>query len=318
MSLISEGANIRGPLALAEPSLASVGDYIALMKPRVMSLVVFTALVGLAVAPGSLHPLTGFTALLCIAVGAGASGALNMWYDADIDAVMARTAERPCPSGRVRPGEALAFGLTLAGFSVVFLGLMINLLAAGLLAFTIFFYAVVYTMLLKRWTPQNIVIGGAAGAFPPMIGWAAATGGIGFESILLFLIIFFWTPPHFWALSLYSVEEYRRAGVPMLPVVAGPEETRRQILIYSALLAPVGALPWLFGVAGVVYGVTAVVGGAMMVALSWRLLRSPDKRTAKQLFGFSILYLFVLFAVLMIERGFGLQHFGIPFGRVFA
>ena len=322
MSHVSESAELANPLpgasSYAEPSMAGASDYLALMKPRVMSLVVFTALAGLVVAPSGMHPVLAFFSLVCIAVGAGAAGALNMWYDADIDAVMARTAERPCPSGRVRPGEALAFGLTLAGFSVVFLGLMINLLAAGLLAFTIFFYAVVYTMLLKRWTPQNIVIGGAAGAFPPMIGWAAATGGIGFESILLFLIIFFWTPPHFWALSLYSVEEYRRAGVPMLPVVAGPEETRRQILIYSALLAPVGALPWLFGVAGVVYGVTAVVGGAMMVALSWRLLRSPDKRTAKQLFGFSILYLFVLFAVLMIERGFGLQHFGIPFGRVFA
>src|SRR6187399_3636234 len=220
MSLVSEGADYRGSLSpgtgLAEPSLATVGDYIALMKPRVMSLVVFTALVGLAVAPGSLHPLTAFTALLCIAVGAGAAGALNMWYDADIDAVMTRTAQRPVPAGRVRPGEALAFGLVLAGFAIVFLGLMINLLAAGLLAFTIFFYAVVYTMWLKPTTPQNIVIGGAAGAFPPMVGWAAATGGIGLDSFLLFLVIFVWTPPHFWALSLYNAEEYRRAGIPMM------------------------------------------------------------------------------------------------------
>jgi protoheme IX farnesyltransferase len=322
MSLVSETAELAAPLpgasSYAEPSMAGAGDYIALMKPRVMSLVVFTALVGMVVAPGHFHPVLAFFALTCIAVGAGAAGALNMWYDADIDAVMTRTAQRPVPAGRVKPGEALAFGLVLAGFSVVFLGLMINLLAAGLLAFTIFFYAVVYTMWLKRWTPQNIVIGGAAGAFPPMIGWAAATGGIGLESILLFLIIFFWTPPHFWALSLYSVEEYRRAGVPMLPVVAGAEETRRQILIYSILLAPIGALPWLLGTAGLAYGVTAIAGGALMVALSWKLCRSPDKRTAKQLFGISIVYLFVLFAALLVERALGLQHFGIPFGRVFA
>src|SRR5512140_1457109 len=237
MSLVSEGANIRGRLTadsgIAEPSLASVSDYIALMKPRVMSLVVFTALVGLAVAPGALHPMTAFTALLCIAVGAGASGALNMWYDADIDALMTRTARRPVPMGRVQPGEALAFGLTLASFAVVVLGLLVNVLAAALLAFTIFFYVVIYTMWLKRSTPQNIVIGGAAGAFPPMIGWAAATGSIGIESVLLFLIIFFWTPPHFWALSLRRHEDYARAGVPMLPVVAGHAETRRQILAHA-------------------------------------------------------------------------------------
>jgi protoheme IX farnesyltransferase len=322
MSLASESAELAaplpGPVSYAEPSMAGTGDYFALMKPRVMSLVVFTALAGLAVAPVPLHPVLAFFALVCIAVGAGAAGALNMWYDSDIDAVMTRTAQRPVPAGRVRPGEALAFGLVLAGFSVVFLGLMINLLAAGLLAFTIFFYAVIYTMWLKRWTPQNIVIGGAAGAFPPMIGWAAATGGIGLESILLFLIIFFWTPPHFWALSLYSVEEYRRAGVPMLPVVAGADETRRQILIYSVLLAPIGALPWLLGTAGLAYGTTSIAGGALMVALAWRLYRSPNKRTAKQLFGISILYLFVLFAMLILERALGLQHFGLPFGHVFA
>ena len=262
MSLASESAELAAPLpgavAYAEPSMAGAGDYLALMKPRVMSLVVFTALVGLVVAPGHLHPVLAFFALVCIAVGAGAAGALNMWYDADIDAVMTRTADRPVPAGRVQPGEALAFGLVLAGFSVVFLGLMINWLAAGLLAFTIFFYAVVYTMWLKRWTPQNIVIGGAAGAFPPMIGWAAATGGIGLESILLFLIIFFWTPPHFWALSLYRADEYCRAGMPMLPVVAGEAETRRQILIYSLVLAPVGASPWLLGYAGLAYGVVAI------------------------------------------------------------
>jgi protoheme IX farnesyltransferase len=322
MSLASESTDLasplRGEIAYAEPSMAGVDDYLALLKPRVMSLVVFTALVGMAVAPGHLHPVLAFFALVCIAVGAGAAGSLNMWYDADIDAVMTRTAARPVPAGRVKPGEALAFGIVLAGFAVTFLGLMINWLAAGLLAFTIFFYAVIYTMWLKRWTPQNIVIGGAAGAFPPMIGWAAATGGIGLESILLFLIVFFWTPPHFWALSLYSVEEYRRAGVPMLPVVAGLDETRRQILIYSMLLAPIGALPWLLGYAGLTYGLIAIAGGASMIALSWQLHRAPDKRTAKKLFGVSILYLFVLFAALLVERAFGLHQLGLPFGRVVA
>src|SRR5262244_568298 len=254
MSLVSEGVEVRSPLVtgVGEPSLATVGDYIALMKPRVMSLVVFTAMVGLAVAPGSLHPVAAFTALLCIAVGAGAAGALNMWYDADVDAMMTRTSRRPVPMGRVRPGEALAFGLTLAGFAVVTLGLLVNWFAAALLAFTIFFYVVVYTIWLKRATPQNIVIGGAAGAFPPMIGWAAATGTIGLESVLLFLIIFFWTPPHFWALSLWRAEEYARAGIPMLPVVAGHAQTRRQILLYSIVLAPVGASPWLLGYAGTI------------------------------------------------------------------
>src|SRR5437899_1481888 len=219
-------------------SEASVGDYIALMKPRVMSLVVFTALVGLMVTPGHLHPVLGFAALLCITIGAGAAGALNMWYDADVDAVMRRTSRRPIPAGRVLPREALAFGVTLAIGSIAVLGLVANWLAATLLAFTIFFYVVVYTMWLKRATPQNIVIGGAAGAFPPMIGWAAATGTIGLESVLLFLIIFFWTPPHFWALSLWRADEYARAGIPMLPVVAGRAETRRQILLYSIVLAP--------------------------------------------------------------------------------
>ena len=309
MSFVSEGAPLarplRGEIAHAEPSMAGVGDFVALLKPRVMSLVVFTALTGLLIAPGHLHPVLGFTALLCIAVGAGAAGALNMWYDADIDAVMSRTAARPIPSGRVQPSEALAFGVTLAVGSVVFLGLMVNLLAAGLLAFTILFYVVVYTMWLKRWTPQNIVIGGAAGAFPPMIGWAAATGAIGLESVLLFLIIFFWTPPHFWALGLLRADEYARAGVPMLPVVAGAEETHKQILIYSLVLAPVGASPWLLGYAGLAYGVVAIAGGAAMVALSWQLWRAPADRTARRLFGFSILYLFILFAALLAERGLG-------------
>jgi heme o synthase len=307
MSLVTDSAKIAGPLragaAHAEPSMAGVGDYLALLKPRVMSLVIFTALVGMVIAPGHVHPVIGFTALLCIAVGAGASGALNMWYDADIDALMKRTADRPVPAGRVTPGEALGFGMTLAVGSVVMLGLMVNLLSAALLAFTIFFYAVIYTMWLKRSTPQNIVIGGAAGAFPPMIGWAAATGAVGIESCLLFLIIFFWTPPHFWALSLYKSEEYARAGIPMLPVVAGAAETRRQILIYSVVLAPIGASPWLLGYAGPVYGAVAVLTGALMIALAWRLFRTPAEKTAKKLFAFSILYLFLLFAVLLVEQG---------------
>jgi protoheme IX farnesyltransferase len=309
MSLISESADIvprlHGGLAPAEPSMAGVGDYFELMKPRVMSLVVFTALVGLAVAPGHLHPMLAFTALLCIAVGAGAAGALNMWYDADIDALMKRTARRPIPAGLVQPGEALAFGVTLAAFAVVTLGLLVSWLASVMLAFTIFFYVVVYTMWLKRSTPQNIVIGGAAGAFPPMIGWAAATGGIGVEPVLLSLIIFVWTPPHFWALSLAKTEEYARAGVPMLPVVAGADETRRQILLYSLVLAPVGASPWLLGYAGPGYGALAVLSGALMVGLAWRLWRTPSDQAASSLFAFSILYLFILFAALLIEPALG-------------
>jgi protoheme IX farnesyltransferase len=312
MSLVSESADFRGPLGLAEaeraePSLASVGDYVALMKPRVMSLVVFTALVGLAVAPVGLHPLIAFTALLCIAVGAGAAGALNMWYDADVDAVMTRTARRPVPMGRVKPGEALAFGLTLAGFAVVTLGLLVNTLAAALLAFTIFFYVVIYTVWLKRWTPQNIVIGGAAGAFPPMIGWAAATGSLSPEPVLLFLIIFFWTPPHFWALALYRTEDYARAGIPMLPVVSGDTATRRQILAHTLILVPLGIAPWTFGYAGTLYGVVALVAGATMLVLAWQVYREkrPDDRASKNLFAFSILYLFLLFAVLLVERGWG-------------
>jgi protoheme IX farnesyltransferase len=290
-------------------SEASVGDYVALMKPRVMSLVVFTALVGLMVTPGHLHPVLGFAALLCIAVGAGAAGALNMWFDADIDAMMSRTRLRPIPAGRVLPQEALGFGMTLAVGSVAVLGLVANWLAAGLLAFTIFFYVAIYTAWLKRSTPQNIVIGGAAGAFPPMIGWAAATGAIGIESVLMFLIIFFWTPPHFWALSLWRCQDYARAGIPMLPVVAGAAETRRQILIYSLVLAPIGAAPWLAGAAGLIYGATALVAGGMMARLALKLYRFGDTiagdRAAKKLFGFSIVYLFLLFAVLLIDDRLG-------------
>ena len=305
MSLVSEGADFRG--TLAEPSLASVGDYFALMKPRVMSLVVFTALTGLAVAPGSLHPFTAFTALLCIAVGAGAAGALNMWYDADIDGRMTRTARRPVPMGRVQPGEALAFGLTLSGFAVMVLGLLVSWLAAALLAFTIFFYVAIYTVWLKRSTPQNIVIGGAAGALPPVIGWAVVTDSVSLEPVLLFLIIFFWTPPHFWALSLYRAEDYARAGVPMLPVVKGDANTRWQILLYTLILVPLGVMPWALGYAGVLYGLTALASGAIMLFLAGKVFveRRPADRASRNLFAFSILYLFLLFAVLLIERGWG-------------
>ena len=280
-------------------------DFIALMKPRVMFLAVFTALVGLVIAPGHLDPLLGSIAILAIAAGAGGAGVLNMWYDADIDAVMTRTAMRPIPRGTVSRVEALAFGLVLAGSAVAGLALVLNVTAAALLAFTIFFYVVVYTMWLKRHTPQNIVIGGAAGALPPVIGWAAATGEIGLEPFILFLIIFLWTPPHFWALSLNRTDEYARAGVPMLPVVAGRAETTRQILIYSILLVPISLLPWALGFAGTIYGGAAAVCGAIFVVLAWQLSRSgkADRRAAHRLFAFSILYLFPLFAALLAING---------------
>ncbi|MBU2581789.1 MAG: heme o synthase [Alphaproteobacteria bacterium] len=283
-----------------------VGDFIALMKPRVMSLVVFTALVGMMAAPGGLHPVLGFIALLCITVGAGASGALNMWYDADIDRHMARTAARPIPRGVVTAEEALTFGTVLSVTSVLTLGVLVNWVAGGLLALTIGFYIFIYTMWLKRRTPQNIVIGGAAGAFPPMIGWAAVTGGVSVESIVLFLIIFMWTPPHFWALALYRCRDYERVGVPMLPVVAGPDETRRQIVIYSILLIPVGISPYFIGLGGISYLVTSSVLGAVFLWLAFKVYRTREgreaDRIAKQLFVFSIFYLFALFAVLLGEK----------------
>jgi protoheme IX farnesyltransferase len=285
----------------------SIGDFVALMKPRVMSLVVFTALVGMLLAPQQLHPALGAIALVCIAVGAGASGALNMWYDADIDALMQRTASRPIPRGYVTPDEALTFGTILAIGSVATLGLIVNWVAGALLAFTIAFYVLVYTMWLKRRTPQNIVIGGAAGAFPPMIGWAAATGSVGLESLALFAIIFMWTPPHFWALALFRARDYSRAGVPMLPVVAGPDETRKQIVIYSALLAPLALWPAFIGLAGGLYVLVAAGLGAIFLALALAVYRTREgreaDRAARQLFAFSILYLFGLFATLLIERG---------------
>ncbi len=305
ITIAREGSCRTAGQARTAPQVAGIRDYLALMKPRVMSLVVFTALVGLLVAPGHLPALTAFTALICIAAGAGAAGALNMWYDADIDAVMTRTAGRPIPQGRVSPGAALVFGLALAGASIIALGLLVNIVASGLLAFTIFFYIVVYTMWLKRSTPQNIVIGGAAGASPPMIGWAAATGGLDIEPLVLFLVIFLWTPPHFWALSLYRTDDYARAGIPMLPVVAGKEETQRQILTYSLLLLPISVLPWLLGVAGAIYGTVAVAAGAILILLAFQLQARSKAReqTAKRLFAFSIIYLFLLFTALLMEKG---------------
>ena len=288
-----------------------VADYIDLMKPRVMSLVVFTALVGLVAAPGSMHPVLAIAALVCIAVGAGAAGALNMWYDADIDAAMARTALRPVPRGRVTPEQARTFGTVLAVGSVLCLGLMANWLAAALLALTIGFYIFVYTMWLKRTTPQNIVIGGAAGAVPPMIGWAAATGGVSLESFVLFLIIFVWTPPHFWALALLRTRDYARAGVPMLPVVKGADATRLQILVYSLILAPLGMVPAIIGLGGTLYAAAASVLGSLFVVLAIDCYRQREgevaDRAAKRLFAYSVLYLFLLFTVLLVEQGFGID-----------
>ncbi len=284
----------------------TAGDYFALLKPRVMSLVIFTAFVGIVAAPGTLHPLLALVALLAIAAGAGASGALNMWYDADIDALMKRTKSRPVPRGAILPGEALGFGATLAVGSVIVLGLLVNWVAGALLAFTIFFYVAVYTMWLKRWTPHNIVIGGAAGAFPPMIGWAAVTGTIDLGSISLFLIIFMWTPPHFWALALFREGDYAAAGVPMLPNVAGPDETRKQILIYTLALLPVTFLPVFLGVAGLIYGAGAAVLSAVFLFYAISVYRNREgeraDRACKKMFGFSILWLFLIFALIPVER----------------
>lgn len=286
-------------------SEAGVRDYIALLKPRVMSLVVFTALVGLLMAPGSFHPVLAITAILCIAVGGGASGALNMWYEDDIDGKMTRTANRPIPRGRVTKGEALAFGLILAFFSVLTLGILVNWVSAALLAFTIFFYVVIYTMWLKRSTAQNIVIGGAAGALPPVVAWAAVTGSLAVEPLLLFAIIFFWTPPHFWALALFRNDDYARAGVPMLPVVAGPDHTRLQILLYTIVLVAVAAAPWPLGYFDAVYGIASLALGAWMLVLAVRVYRhrtgSAALRASRNLFKVSILYLFALFSILLIE-----------------
>lgn len=284
---------------------ARVEDYFALLKPRVMSLVVFTAIIGLLLAPGGINPVVGFIAILCIAVGAGGSGALNMWYDADIDRVMSRTANRPIPAGRVSREEALTLGLVCSGFSVMILGLATNWVAAALLAFTIFFYAVIYTMWLKRSTPQNIVIGGAAGAFPPMIGWAAVTGDISLPSIVLFLIIFLWTPPHFWALALYKQSDYGAAGIPMLPNVAGEQATKVQILVYSVILVATSLIPSFIGMSGWLYTLIAVITGTSFVYLAARLYRADAmrmKKIARSLFTYSLSYLALIFFALMTDH----------------
>jgi protoheme IX farnesyltransferase len=296
------------------PGDADVRDWIALLKPRVMSLVVFTGLIGLLIAPGHLHPVLGFTAVLCITVAAGACGAINMWYDRDIDAVMRRTQSRPIPQGRIMPGEALGFGVVLAVASVLLMYLATNAAAASVLALSILFYVFIYTMWLKRRTPQNIVIGGAAGAFPAVIGWAAVTGSIDLMPLILFGIVFFWTPPHFWSLALWANDDYQRAGVPMLPVVAGAKETRKQIVIYTLLLVPLSLLPCVLGFAGVIYGATALLLGLGYLWQVWLVARDrQDERgvsltkdaPAKAAFKYSIVYLFVLFGALPIDRLFG-------------
>ena len=277
-------------------------DFISLLKPRVMSLVVFTGFVGLYLAPGDGNPILQTIAILCIAFGAGASGAINMWYDRDIDAIMSRTKARAIPSGKVTAEAALTFGVLLAGGSVMVMGLAINWVAATLLMVTIMFYVFIYTIWLKRRTPQNIVIGGAAGAFPPMIGWAAATGTVSVESITLFTIIFIWTPPHFWALSLYKSDDYKAAGVPMMPLVHGRYETKKQILLYSIALGPLGIVPFWLGTLGAVYGATAALLGALFIGTAWRVMRDDSDKNCKQLFGFSILYLFLLFLAMIVDR----------------
>jgi protoheme IX farnesyltransferase len=290
---------------------STAADWFALLKPRVLTLVVFSGLVGLLVAPGHINPVIGFTAVLCIAVAAGAAGAINMWYDRDIDAVMRRTARRPIPAGRIDAGEALAFGVALAVASVLVMWLATNLAAAALLAVSIGFYVFVYTMWLKRRTPQNIVIGGAAGAFPPLIGWVAVTGGVDVLPLVMFAMVFLWTPPHFWALSLYAHADYARAGVPMLPVVSGARETRRQIMIYSLLLVPVTLLPWALHETGAIYGIAALVLGAGFLGSMWRVLRDRQDAAgvsltrdapAKSAFRYSIIYLFALLGAMAVDR----------------
>ena len=303
---------------IASPASPRVEDFVALLKPRVMSLVVFSGLVGLLVAPGHLHPVLAAVAILCIAIGAGASGAINMWWERDLDGLMTRTMNRPLPAGRMEPGTALGFGSTLAVGAVIVMGLAVNWTAAALLALATAFYVFVYTIWLKRRTPQNIVIGGAAGAFPPMIGWAAVSGDVSLMPILLFAIIFMWTPPHFWALALYRSGDYARAGVPMLPVVAGARETKRQILLYSLLLVPLTVSPWPLGYAGAFYGVVALALGAAFVACAvavWRDRTERAERPARRLFAFSILYLFLLFAALAVDKLLGFTAVAAPLLR---
>ena len=316
---MSTAAQPSKPIDLAgELNLATVGDYFALLKPRVMSLVLFTGVAGLVLAPGTIHIATALTALLAIAVGAGASGALNMAYDADIDRLMARTQSRPVPRGAISAGDAAAFGSTLSVGAVTVMGLFVNLVAAALLAFTIVFYVLVYTAWLKRSTPQNIVIGGLAGALPPAIGWASVTGGLAIEPLVLVAIIFLWTPPHFWALSLYRADDYARAGVPMLPVVKGKSETRRQIVIYTVLVVLSGFLPVVLGFAGPLYLAANLVFGGWFAVGSVHVARETDSErepNARRLFGISILYLFALFAAIIVEQSLGIAAFA-PFTRV--
>ncbi|MBI1777268.1 MAG: protoheme IX farnesyltransferase [Proteobacteria bacterium] len=290
------------PAACAGLDAAAVSDFVQLLKPRVMSLVVFTGLAGMLAAPVPVHPIIGTIAILCIAVGAGAAGAINMWWERDIDALMSRTRDRPLPAGRMAPGEALGFGVVLSVGAVLLMGLAANWLAAALLAAANLFYVFVYTMWLKRRTPQNIVIGGAAGAFPPMIGWAVATGDVSLAALALFAIIFFWTPPHFWALALYRASDYARAGIPMLPVVAGRRRTKRQMLIYTILLLPLAEAPWFMGLVGWVYGVAALALGLLFVIAALRVWFEEGDRAAKHMFAYSILYLFMLFALLIVDR----------------
>jgi protoheme IX farnesyltransferase len=297
--------------AVTTSGAAELSDWFALLKPRVMTLVVFTGLIGLLIAPGHLNPVLAFTAVLCIAVAAGACGAINMWYDRDIDAVMRRTRNRPIPTGRIEPGAALGFGVTLAVGAVIVMGLAVNIAAASVLALSVAFYVFVYTMWLKRRTPQNIVIGGAAGAFPPVIGWAAVTGSVDLVPLVLFAIVFFWTPPHFWSLALFANSDYQRAGVPMLPVVAGAKTTRRHIVAYTLLLVPLSLTPWLMGFSGPVYGASALVLGVGFIASVLRVavdrqdaagVSLTNDAPARMAFKYSILYLFVLFAALAVDR----------------
>jgi len=294
------------PAAADAAAGATWQDYFALLKPRVMTLVVFTGIAGLVVAPGHIHPVLAATAILCIAVGAGAAGAINMWYDRDIDAIMSRTCGRPIVRGRIAPSEALGFGVFLSVAAVLLMGLAVNWTAAGVLALASAFYVFVYTMWLKRRTPQNIVIGGAAGAFPPMIGWAAVTGDVTLPSILLFALIFMWTPPHFWALALFRSDEYAKAGVPMLPVVSGARETKRQMLAYTLLLFPIGIGPWLVGIAGLTYAAGATLLGLLFILCAVRVMRedggATNHRAAKQMFGYSIFYLFAIFGLLIVDH----------------
>jgi protoheme IX farnesyltransferase len=290
---------------------ADYRDWITLLKPRVLTLVVFSGATGLLVAPGHLHPVLAFTAILCITIAAGACGAINMWYDRDIDAIMRRTRNRPIPAGRIQPGPALGFGITLAVGSVLLMGLALNIPAAFILALSICFYVFVYTVWLKRRTPQNIVIGGAAGAFPPVIGWAAVTGSVDIIPLVLFAIIFIWTPPHFWSLALWANDDYRRAGVPMLPVVAGAKETRWQILLYTIILVPLTVVPFLIGFSGLPYGITAGVLGMIFLQRVYRVVTDRQDAEgnsltrdgpAKAAFKYSVVYLFALFGALAVDR----------------